>query len=107
MANLSRHELQHLIKNRMVQTRNRQLTLPGMELFYRQIMDENPEYKMMSSLSFRKFIRGCTRVPDSWISVRHEGKAEIFFLTVKLCPMDKWKINQVMCGWLDHDHRCG
>lgn len=108
MANLSRKLLQELLIDHMEQTRNKRATMAGMEQFYTLIMEKREDYKKMEPPTFRKFIRGCSTTVGSWISMRHEPDGtEIFYLTVKLCPMDKNKINQVLCNLLHKEHRCG
>lgn len=108
MANLSRKLLQELLIDHMKQTRNKRATMAGMEMFYNLIMEKRPDCKKMKPPTFRKFVRGCSTTVGSWIAMRHEADGtEIFYLTVKLCPMDKSKINRILCSWLNRDHRCG
>jgi hypothetical protein len=112
MKHLSRSVLQDLLTDKMQQTRHKQATMAGMQSFYIQIMtdihEDHPDCEPMGSIAFRKFVRGWARTTGSLISMRHETDGEeIFYLTVKLCPMDRSKINRILCGWLNRDHRCG
>jgi len=109
MRHLSKTALQHLLLDRMKHNKAKTFTMLTLQMFYHHIITDRERCNLyrITNETFETYIHEFMATPNSWIAMRHDkDNTEIFYLTVKLCPMDKSKINRILCGWLNREHRC-
>lgn len=109
MEHLPKPELQHLLLDRMKHNKAKTFSMRTLKIFYHYIMNEQERSKLhrVNNKTFEKYIHEFRAVPESWISMRHDKDGgEVFYLTVKTCPMDKNKINRILCNALRLEGRC-